>query len=348
MVSRLTGENVFDHGLASTTMLYSLTEKTYDSYLLDAFGIEADQMPSIAEASFRAGTLHRTGAALTGLPQGLPVAVGTGDDFTNVIGTGETEPGRLICTVGTAEVVGALHHSPEIDPGCLVETHSYAGGKYFIENPGWFSGGAVTWLTGLLGLRSFQEMNDLAAGVPAGADGLLFLPALNGAMSPEWIPSARGCFYGLTPAHKAGHLARAVLEGCAFAMRDVAGRLTTMGVRLESLMLIGGGARSRLWGRIRSDISGLPVHIPEHIDTSAIGAALLAAVASDRYPDLAVCSEKIGAVETIIEPNPDNREPYNRAYADYRLLFDSLRPLYKTEDDRGGSAGSPPSIGDGE
>ena len=124
-----------------------------------------------------------------------------------------------------AEVVGALHDHPAIDRRALVETHGYPGGCFFIENPGWLSGGALAWFIETFGLRDVQELDALAQSVPAGADGLLFLPALSGAMAPEWIASARGCFYGLSMAHGRAHAARAVLEGCAFAMRDVLERL---------------------------------------------------------------------------------------------------------------------------
>ena len=113
--------------------------------------------------------------------------------------------------------------------------------------------------------------------MPPGADGLTFIPALTGAMAPVWNAPARGCFYGLTPSTRAPHMARALLEGCAFAMRDVADRLKEMGAEIRSLLLLGGGARSRLWAQIRADIMGLPALDLHRVDTSPIGAAMLAA-----------------------------------------------------------------------
>ncbi|MDH3919042.1 MAG: FGGY family carbohydrate kinase, partial [Rhodospirillales bacterium] len=273
LVARLTGAQVFDHGLASTTMLYSLATRGYVPELLAAFGIEENELPAIAEAHEPAGRLTAEGAQLCGLPQGTVVAVGTGDDFSTPLGAGLVTPGRVACVLGTAEVVGALDGSAKIDPTGLVETHSYAGGRFYIENPGWISGGALAWLRGLLRPVGFAELDRLAAEVPPGAGGVTFLPALNGAMAPEWIASARGCFYGLTPAHGAGHLARAVLEGCAFAMRDVIERLVEMDVATEALLLLGGGAKSRLWAQIRADCTGLPAQIPVVRDTSPVGAA---------------------------------------------------------------------------
>jgi xylulokinase len=276
-----------------------------------------------------AGRLTSTGAALTGLPLGIPVAVGTGDDFANVLGSGEMKPGRLICTLGTAEVVGALHPAPEIDPRGLVETHSYVGGLFFIENPGWLSGGALRWLAGLFGLEDLKDLDLRAGKTPAGADGLLFIPALSGAMAPQWIASARGCFYGLIPAHGVGHLARAVLEGCAYAMRDVAERLKSMAVKITEILLLGGGARSRLWGRIRADVCNLPVLLPQRVDAAPLGAAMLAAVAAGLHADLSSCVRALaGPVETL-EPEPSNRAVYDEGYSAYGRLFESLRPMYR-------------------
>ncbi len=329
LVARLTGEQVFDHGLASTTMVYDLAGRVFDAGLLELFELSADELPRIAEASDHAGGLHAQGAALTGLPAGTPVAVGTGDDFSNPLGAGLVEPGKLACALGTAEVVGALHDRPAIDQRGLVETHGYPGGRFFIENPGWLSGGALAWFVETFRLRDVQELDALAASAPAGCDGVTFLPALSGAMAPEWIASARGCFYGLSAAHGPGHLARAVLEGCAFAMRDVLERLLEMGVTVEAILLLGGGARSTLWARIRADLTGLPVTVPQVVDTSPIGAAMLAAVAAGLQPSLLAAARLVAGDARTIEPDPAQKAACEAAYDAYRRLFESLRPMFR-------------------
>ncbi len=178
-------------------------------------------------------------------------------------------------------------------------------------------------------------MVSLAEEVPAGSEGLFFLPALSGAMAPEWIESARACFYGLTPAHGSAHMARAVLEGCALAMRDVLGRLMSMGVPIESILLLGGGAKSSLWAQIRADVSGIPVVVPSRLDTSPVGAAMLAAVAEKIQPDLESCAklieaDKIGDTgKTTMNPDPVNSGVYDAVYSAYGRLFDSLRPMFR-------------------
>lgn len=329
LVCRLTGESVYDDALASTTMLYGLERRDYEPALLDAFGIERAELPRIAAASDQAGRLTPRGAAMTGLAPGTPLAVGTGDDFSNPLGAGLSRPGPVICTVGTAEVVGALHPQPTIDPGALVETHRYITGSYFLENPGWLAGGAVTWLCRLLGIDSAARLTELAGGAPPGCDGLVFLPALSGAMAPEWIAGARGAFYGIEPGHDRTHFCRALLEGCAFAMRDVIDRLAQLGVATDTVTMTGGGAHSRLWGQIRADLSGRVVSQLAGRDTSPVGAALLAAVAAGRYPDVAAAVAQVQTATVQLAPNRHNREPLEDRYRDYQRLFDSLRPMYQ-------------------
>ncbi|MHA1600729.1 MAG: xylulokinase [Alphaproteobacteria bacterium] len=331
LVARLTGENLFDHGLASTTMLYSLEDRAFDPELLDAFEIELGELPAIADAADLAGRLTPDGATLCGLPDGIAVAVGTGDDFSTPLGAGLVAPGRVACVLGTAEVVGALDAAAKIDARGLVETHSYVGGTYFIENPGWLSGGSLTWLRQVLRLADFAELDSLAAESPPGAEKVTFLPALSGAMAPEWIASARGCFYGLTPAHGAEHLARAVLEGCAFAMRDVIERLQSMTVATQALLLLGGGAKSRIWAQIRADCTGLPVEVPALTDTSPVGAAMCAAVAGGLHDNLLECAALVGEIAVTVPPDPVRRAAYDEAYGTYRRLFDSLRPMFKDQ-----------------
>ncbi|MGE4250065.1 MAG: FGGY-family carbohydrate kinase [Parvibaculaceae bacterium] len=328
MVARVTGAQVIDHATASTSMVYGLKTRTYDAALLAAFGVSAQELPTPMDASARAGHLSAAGASLTGLRPGLPVAVGTGDDFSSAIGAGLVAPGRFINVLGTAEVTGALHREAVIDPGRLVETHAFMDGHYYIENPGWLSGGALVWFRDTFGLASFEQLTALAGEAPPGADGVTFLPALSGAMAPEWIASARGAFYGLSPSHGVRHLARALLEGLSFAMRDVLDRVRELGVDAQALRVVGGGARSALWTQIRADLTGLPAETPRHVDTSAIGAALLAAKAAGLVADIGRTVAELNPVARTTLPLARHAESYENAYRRYRQLFSSLRPLF--------------------
>jgi xylulokinase len=131
-------------------------------------------------------------------------------------------------------------------------------------------------------------------------------------MAPEWVASARGCFYGLTPAHGAGQLTRAALEGCAFAMRDVVERLVALGVTVVSLLL-GGGAQSRIWAQIRADCTGLPLQRPALTNTSPLGAAICAAVAGAIHCDIPSCAALVGGDVEAGEPDAAARPAYDEA-----------------------------------
>ena len=329
MVERLTGARVIDHALASTSMVYALESRCYDPELLAGFGIAERELPAIREAHEEAGTLNRRGTELTGLPEGISVAVGTGDDFANPLGAGIHEVGALSVSIGTGEVVGSIFALPDIDSARLVETHAYPSGGYFIENPGWLSGGSVKWLMDLLGLHDFAAFDALAAAAPPGCEGLIFLPALTGAMAPEWNADARGCFYGLAPVHGQAHLARAVLEGCAFAMRDVIVRLMELGATPPAIGMMGGGSRSRLWAQIRADVAALPVNLTSSPHTSVMGGAMLAGVASGTFFDLREAMDGLPPASVCIDPQTKILSVMDDAYHRYRTLFAALKPVFE-------------------
>lgn len=325
VVEKLTGERVFDHGLASTTMLYGVLPRAFDAALLDAFEIDAARLPRIEDAGTIAGRLHARGAVLAGLAEGTTVAVGTGDDFSNPLGAGVTLPGCLACSLGTAEALGAVSDTAVIDTESLLETHGWFDGRSYVSNPGWLSGGAVTWFCETFSVASAAEMSQLAASVPMGSGGVTFLPALSGAMAPRWIANARGAFYGLAAGHGKAEMARAVLEGCAFAMRDVIDRLLALEVPLERIRLMGGGARSEVWARIRATVANLPVEASPVTDASPLGAAALAAQAVNGGDLVAPSSGPL----TAIVPDATDRDAAEAAYLRYQRLFDALGPMYE-------------------
>lgn len=331
LVEQVTGRAVLDHAVASTSMLYDLWQRRLDPELCGLFEIAPEELPEIDSSEALAAPLSKAGAALTGLPAGIPVAVGTGDDFSNTLGAGVVRPGCVVVSLGTAEVVGAVHGAAVIDEGALVETHGYAGSRFFIENPGWLSGGALAWLIRVLRLAGVEELNSLAGQAPPGADGVTFLPALSGAMAPEWVAEARGGFYGLTAAHGPEHLARALLEGCAFAMRDVIDRLTELGLDTARVRLLSGGAKSRLWAEIRAGLLGRPVEVATLSDSSPLGAALLAAVAAGAEADLDSAADQLAPATAEIAPVATHRGAYEEAYGRYRRLFTALKPMFREQ-----------------
>jgi xylulokinase len=326
LVERLTGAAVIDPALASTTMLLDLATARWSQPLLGAFAISPAELPELRDTCAVAGALTAAGARLTGLHAGTLVAVGTGDDFANALGAGITAPGSIVCAVGTAEVVGAVAHAIVLDRVAaepMVETHVFPGGGFFVEHPGWLAGGAIRWAVELLGLADDAELDAIAATVPAGADGATFLPALGGAMTPVWRPHARATLHGLTARHTRAHVARAVLEGLTFACRDVVDRLIALGLPAREVVLVGGGARSRVWAQLRADTLGLAHRIGADPDACPLGAAMIAAVAAGVYPDLATAAARVPPpVETFL-PGPS--AALVEAYCRYEALGARLR-----------------------
>ena len=329
IVERLTGAAVIDPALASTTMLLELATARWSDELLAAFEVAPGELPSLRPACEVAGALTAEGAQLTGLPAGTPVAVGTGDDFASPIGAGALAPGPVLCAIGTAEVVGALSHAPVLDraPEPMVETHVFPTGAFFVENPGWMSGGAVRWAVRMLGLSSDAELDALAHSAPTGAGGVTFIPALAGAMTPVWRPHARGTLHGLTAGCDRAHIARAVLEGLAFAARDVVVRLGELGLPTREVVLLGGGAQSRVWGQIRADVLGLVHRVAARTDATPLGAAMIAAVAAGIAPDLAALAALVPPPVAEIAPDPGAAPAAAAAYARYQRLVAQLAPL---------------------
>jgi xylulokinase len=231
-------------------------------------------------------------------------------------------------SLGTAETVGALATWAIIDPATLVETHAFPGGTFHLGNPGWLCGGSVRWAAGLLGIGLDGAFSALAAEAPAGCDGVTFIPALTGAMTPKWIAGARGSFSGLTASHGSAHLARAVLEGTAFAMRDIVDQLEALGVATDRVRLMGGGAQSAVWCQIRADLTGRPVEVLSEADASATGAGLIAAVAVGILPDVATATSALPLPLRRVEPNPATRGAYRDAYGRYRGTFAAMESVW--------------------
>lgn len=331
LLARLTGAKFLDHAHASTTMLYDLAACAWSPELLAAFAIDPATLPAIASTTAIAGELHAAGSLLTGLPIGTRVAVGTGDDFATPLGAGIAGPGYAICAVGTAEVVGGLSTTVVFDRPAppretILETHAYPTGAFFIENPGWMSGGAVRWATRLLGLSSDAELDALAATAPAGADGITFIPALAGAMTPMWRAAARGTLHGLAASHDRSHIARAVLEGLAYASREVIERLAELGLATDQVLVLGGGGKSAVWNQIRADVLGRLHQVAARSDTCAIGAAMIAAVATGILPDLAAAACRASPLAKTFTPAAASSD--DTGYERYQRLVRQIAPLW--------------------
>jgi xylulokinase len=326
LVQRFTNELVIDHANASSSLLYDLKSRRWSGELLDAAGINTEQLGRIAEASEVVGTLSARAAAALGLSTQCKVLVGTGDEHAGSIGSGAISNGIITDVTGTAEPVTVVTDNFVLDYEGLVETHAHAiAGFYLVENPGFVSGGSTLWLSQSVLHISQGEFFELAVSAPAGSDGVLFLPALSGAMTPRWNARMRGAFAGLSMSHPSNTMARAVLEGCAFALRDVVDRFAQLGLGGEEIRVVGGGAQSELWMQIKADVTGRPVHRVLVKEATATGAALLAGVAAGTFTDLSdAVTRTVTLADEPYHPDPQRVSLYDNAYGQYRALFDGV------------------------
>jgi xylulokinase len=335
------GVTAVDPSNASSTALLDPRTKTWSPRVLEATGIDPAMLPELGDATDAVGTVTRGFAEASGLAPDTVVAIGCGDEMAATLGAGVFEPGEVCDVVGTAEPVCAASAEPREDPTMLVECHPHADpGAWLLENPGFVSGGSLRWWRDQFapeeraneerGLGdAYDQLSDEASRIAPGSDGVVFLPAMQGAMAPEWNGAARGVFFGLTLAHTRDHMTRAILEGSAFGLRDILEAMKAAGLGVRRLTIVGGGAKGPLWRQIKADVTGLPVRVPESVETTATGAAILAAVGSEVHATVAE------AVKSFVsfrpeehEPDPGAREAYDEAYRRYRDVYFALKPVF--------------------
>jgi xylulokinase len=320
LLHRLTNRLAVDHANASSSMLYDIRARRWSTELLDAFDLGESQLGEILNAGDIAGQLSPTAAELLGLSTHCAVLVGTGDDHAASVGSGALHEGAITDVTGTAEPVTVASAALVLDHQMLVETHAHALSDYYlIENPGFVSGGSTKWFADeVLGVSqsAFFELADQA---PPASDGVLFIPALSGAMTPTWNALMRGAFTGLAMPHTSKTMARAVLEGCAYALRDVVECFDSLGLGRDEIRVVGGGAASDTWMQIKADVTGRPVYRVLVKQATALGAAMLAGVAAGIFSDVTdAVNRTVTVADEPFVPNPANRSNYDEAYHRYR------------------------------
>ena len=331
LVGRLTGEQVVDHANASCLLLYDITARNWSPVLLDAMQLDASSVGQVRLATDLAGTLRPAAAAALGLEPGCRVAVGTGDEHAACVAAGVLRPGIVCDIAGTAEPVAAASGAIVIDPHGLVETHAHVpADRWLVENPGFVSAGSVRWLAESVLGCSQEDVVALAAEAPAGSAGVLFLPALGGSVTPRWNEDARASFSGLAIGLDRRHLARAVIEGCAFALRDIVDCLAALDLSGDAIRVVGGSARNHLGLQIKADVTGSRIEVLSEPEATAFGAALIAATAAGWFADLdEAAAATLRVADDPFLPQPHNQAIYEDAYQRYRATYDALEPTFR-------------------
>ncbi len=315
VLRHVSGALAVDYSNASSLALLDPRTRSWSDAALAATDIDVSMLPELGGGTTSIGTITDAFAEASGLAPATLVAIGCGDEMAATLGAGVFAPGDVCDVVGTAEPVCAASAEPREDPTMLVECHPHADPEaWLLENPGFVSGGNLRWWRDQFspierdaeaaGLGdAYDFLGTEAAHVPPGAEGLVFLPCMQGAMAPEWNGAARGVFYGLTLAHTRDHMTRAILEGSAFGLRDILEAMEAAGLGVRRLVIVGGGAKGPLWRQIKADVTGLPVRVPVSVETTATGAAILAAVAAGVHASVG------DAVAAFVAYRPEEHQP---------------------------------------
>ena len=303
-----------------------------------AGGLVADRLPEVVEAGSPVGRLTESAAHELGLPRGIPVHAGTVDSFASFHGAGLIDPGDAIDTGGTSGGLAVYWDSAVTVPNTWVAPAPLPG-RWMVGGAMTSTGKALDWFTGdVLGDGAdAASVIAAAAAVPPGAEGLVFLPYLAGERSPIWDPHARGAFVGLTLGHAAPHLARAILEAAALALRHVATPIRAAGLRISELRVTGGTASHAAWNQIKADVLDVPVAVPEVREAALLGAALIAATGLGWYTDTIEAIRSTVRITQRCEPNPAHRATYDALFDTYVGLWPAIAPSVH----RLGSLGSP-------
>ncbi len=338
VAARAAGLSADDAFVDDTHLHYSNLADTargvWSAELLDQFGVDADILPRIVRPTQVIGEITSAAAATTGLPSGTPIAAGAGDTAAACLGAGAVVPGRAFDAAGTASVFAMCvdGFQPDLQTHTLLASRGIVPGTFV--NLAFVNGGglALRWfrdhVAKLSSADAYRQLDELAAEVPAGSEGCMWYPHLQGRVLPP-SPNARGGWIGLTSRHERGHLFRAMLEGIALEYAEWA-RLCGQvgGTRLTEVRAVGGGAASRLWNQIKADVLGIN-WVPVVGEGGALGTALVAAAASGHVTDLARTIEIWQTTRESFEPNQQVHQRYQTVRRAYRVVAEALSEVYE-------------------
>jgi xylulokinase len=327
----LTGEYGMDKAGGSGTVLFDLKQRNWSSEITAALQIDPSWLPPTFEGSEFTGVISKSAAEVTGLMAGTPVAAGGGDQAAQAVGVGAVEPGIVGLTVGTSGVVFATTPSALIEPEGRLHAFCHAvPGAWHFMGVMLSAAGSLQWYRDTLAPNlNFDELLKDAVDIPAGSEGLLFLPYLSGERTPHPDPHARGAFIGLTIRHNRSHMTRSVLEGVSFGLKDIFTLIQNSGLKgINQVRASGGGTKSQLWRQILASVLDTELVTVNTTEGAAFGAALLAGVGAGAWPDvLTACRQSI-QITGHTSPLAPDVDAYRKSYSIYQELYPALKPLF--------------------
>lgn len=328
IVLKLTGVMSQDLSQGYGIHFFNMEKLDYDSELAGKLGLSVDLVPELYACDQVVGTVTKQAAELTGLKEGTPVVAGGLDAACGTLGAGVYRPGQTqeqggqaggmsICTdqaLSHKKLILSAHVVPDL---WLLQGGSVGGG------------GALKWFRQEFGQdMSFDDLTAEAEKVPAGSEGLVFLPYMAGERSPIWNPDAKGVFYGLSFDKTRGHMIRSVLEGVAFSLEHNLRTAAETGIRVDTLNAMGGAANSLLWTQIKADVTGKTIQVPASDTATTLGAVLLAGVGCGVYRDYDEAVSRTIRVTRVQEPDMAKHEEYKKSMELYLQLYEDLKGTF--------------------
>jgi xylulokinase len=329
----LTGVHAMDKADAAGTILLDIRSREWSQDVLRALEIPLDWLPKTFEGPEITGVISAEAERQTGLKAGTPVIAGGGDQAAQAVGVGAVQPGIVALTLGTSGVVFATTDQPFIEPDGRLHAFCHSvPGRWHLMGVMLSAAGSLRWFRDTLAPgMDYDRLLTPAADVPANSEGLFFLPYLTGERTPHPDPLARGGFIGLTVRHNHAMMARAVLEGVAFGLRDSFELVQSAGLKeIRQVRISGGGARSPLWRQILANVFNSELVTVNTTEGAAFGAALLAGVGVGVWDSVdAACQATVRLTGTAT-PQPEQVDLYQKGYNVYRQIYPALKSIFHT------------------
>ncbi len=328
---KLSGEFATDVSDASGMQLLDVKNRCWSQEVCQKLGIDMTYLAKVYESSQVTGFITQKAASVTGLPIGIPVAGGGGDNACAAIGTGVCKDGKAFTTIGTSGVVFAHTSSPVIDPKGRIHTFCAAvPGTWHVMGVTQAAGLSLNWFRNNLSSDvSYSAIDTECEKLPIGCEKLIYLPYLMGERTPILDSDARGVFFGLSAMHSKFHLARAVMEGVSYSLYSCLEVLCELSIDVSDMALCGGGGKSGFWHKMIADIYGLKVKTMLSNEGAALGAAILAGVAAGIYPSVEEgCASCVFENNTVSSDSSRHSE-YMKYYKIYKELYPHLMQSFK-------------------
>ena len=334
---RLTGALTQDVSQGYGLHCFNMKKGCWDEKMCERLGIPMEFLPEIVPCDQVVGTVNEKAAAQCGLAAGTPIVAGGLDAACGTLGAGVIHPGETQEQGGQAGGMSICTDTYKADPSLILGFHVVPG-QWLLQGGTTGGGGVMRWFEREFadfersrkeetGKSSLDQLNQIAQEVPAGSEGVVFLPYMSGERSPIWNPYAKGVFYGLDFSKTKGHMVRACMEGVAFSLRHNLEVAEKAGAQVKVLRAMGGSANSLLWTQIKADITGKDVVVPASDTASTLGAAILAGVGVGFYKDYEEAVSLTVKETRRHQPDPSRKEVYDKAYRTYRELYDSLKHM---------------------